>query len=81
MASRRKKNESNKSDWMKIPDNHIRHIWKKADSDDCEEGPSVVAVSPAWYEENGTPICCCGEDMVYDCTEIVAPERGGQKNG
>lgn len=61
--------------WKKIPDARVQHVWKKAEDDDCGEGPETVAVSPSWYEENGTPICFCGEDMVYSHTEILTPNK------
>jgi len=60
--------------WKKIPDNAVRHIWKKCDFDDCGEGPEIAVVSPSWYEENGTPMCGCGEDMEYSHTEIKIPD-------
>ena len=62
-----------KYDWKKIPDAHVQHVWKKAEDDDCGEGPKTVVVPPSWYEENGTPTCFCGEDMVYSHTEILTP--------
>lgn len=64
--------------WKKIPDARVQHVWKKAEDDDCGEGPETVAVSPGWYEENGTPICFCGEDMVYSHTEILTPNDKAQ---
>ena len=54
-----------KENWNKIPDNRVRHIWF------CVYEPNSIAVDPDWYEENGTPICGCGEDMVYSHTEIL----------
>ena len=67
-----------KAVWKKIPDARVQHVWKKAEDDDCGEGPETVAVSPDWYEENGTPICFCGEDMVYSHTEILTPNDKAQ---
>ena len=64
--------------WKKIPDARVQHVWKKAGDDDCGEGPETVVVSPSWYEENGTPICFCGEDMVYSHTEILTPNGPDQ---
>ncbi len=72
-----------KYDWKKIPDAHVQHVWKKAEDDDCGEGPKTVVVPPSWYEENGTPTCFCGEDMVYSHTEILTPNAhtsGNHKN-
>lgn len=56
--------------WKKIENNFVRNIWRKAEDDDCGEGLDSVEVSPDWYEQNGTPICCCGQGMVFDRTEI-----------
>jgi hypothetical protein len=61
--------------WKQIPNDKIRHVWKKADGDDCGEGPNIVDVPPDWYECNGTPICFCGKDMVYSRTEILTPQE------
>jgi hypothetical protein len=64
--------------WRKIPDSIVQHVWKKAADDDCGEGPKTVVVPPGWYEENGTPICFCGEDLVYSHTEILTPNDQAQ---
>ena len=66
---------SKKTTWKKIPDNQVNHVWKKSDNDNCGEGPETVDVSPDWYENNGTPICFCGQDMKYSHTEIKVPEH------
>lgn len=51
--------------WEKIPDEKVRAIWK------CEECDKTAIISPDWYTQNGTPMCCdCDEDMVYKHTEI-----------
>ena len=55
--------------WKKIDDSKVTHIWKKA-ADDCGEDFGPVEVSPDWYQNNGTPICTCGQDMEYSHTEI-----------
>lgn len=57
--------------WKRIEDNLIQHVWKKADDDDCEDCHGTVVVPPGWYEDNGTPTCGCGQDMVYSHTEIL----------
>jgi hypothetical protein len=56
--------------WIKIDDSRIRHVWVKDQSDDCGDTCHEVFLSPSFYQENGTPICMCGEDMVYSHTEI-----------
>lgn len=56
--------------WRKIADNKVLHIWKKENDHTCHS-PKEVTVSPNWYQDNGTPICGCGEDMVYSHTEIL----------
>ena len=49
-----------------IADSLVFHIWK--DTDTGEE----IAITPDWYEENGTPITVeTGEDCKYLRTEIV----------
>lgn len=51
--------------WKKIKDEQVRHIWLTDDGDE-------VAVSPDFYESNGTP--CdpeTGEDLSYSHTEIM----------
>lgn len=59
--------------WEKIPDTCVQSVWKKAEDDDCGQGPETVTLPPTWYEENGTPICQCGQDMVYSHTAVRAP--------
>lgn len=61
--------------WIKIPDLHIRHVWIKNKSDDCRQGPDKVKIHPDWYEENGTPQCECGMDMVYKYTEAFVEQK------
>jgi len=61
--------------WTKLPDNRVRHVWKKAEDDECGEGPDTAVVSPDWYAENGTPMCPCGEDMEYSHTEVLMPSN------
>ena len=53
-----------------IDDSNISHTWKKAEDNDCGEGPEQVEVTPDWYQNNGTPTCFCGQDMEYSHTEI-----------
>lgn len=56
--------------WTTIPDSEIRHVWKKADDDDCKDfGP--VEISPEWYQDNGTPSCSCEQDLKYSHTIIL----------
>lgn len=59
--------------WEKISDVRVRHVWQ------CPECDKLTTVSPAFYEEAGTPFCTridrstgmeCGCDMVYVSTEI-----------
>lgn len=57
-------------EWKKVNDIDVQHVWVKDSEDDCGEGPNEVYVSPDWYQENGTPICYCGLDMVYSHTEV-----------
>ena len=54
--------------WKKVEDKKVRHIWK---CQECDK-PITVKLSPTFYEENGTPICDCGEDMSYIKTEILS---------
>ena len=62
--------------WKKVPDACVQHVWKRRADDDCGEEPEDAVVPPTWYEENGTPMCSCGEDMVYSHTEILTPNAG-----
>ena len=51
----------------KIADHKVINIWK-CPEEGCDE---TAEITPDWYEENGTPICCeCDVDMEYDHTEI-----------
>lgn len=61
--------------WITVSENEVRCVWKKSMDDDCGCGPDTVEVSPAWYEEHGTPMCCCGQDLYYRHTLVKFPER------
>lgn len=69
--SNKSKPKKNPPVWTKIPDNKVQHVWKKHPEDDCAEDDCPIIVSPDWYEENGTPMCSCGQDLVYSHTEIL----------
>ena len=64
-----------KTTWIPISDDQVRHIWRKAADDDCIYTPSEIDLPPSWYEENGTPQCACGKDMMYVRTEILKSPR------
>jgi len=59
------------STWVEIKDDCVRHIWKKDCDCKNENGPETAEISPDWYQQNGTPSCGCGRDMVYVRTEIL----------
>jgi hypothetical protein len=48
-----------------IKDANVINIWGSSNDSDIE-----VALTPDWYEENGTPIDDEGDDMIYIRTEI-----------
>jgi len=51
----------------KIADSKVINIWK-CPEEGCDE---TAEVTPDWYEENGTPMCCeCDVDMEYDHAEV-----------
>jgi len=52
--------------WEKVSDSNVRHIWK---CPLCKHG-EPIDLPPNWYQDNGTPLCECGEDMEYLYTEI-----------
>ena len=63
--------KNSQTTWKTIDDSKIRHIWSNPD------GTGEIAISPSFYQENGTPICngmnsdfLEGEDMVYVRTEV-----------
>jgi hypothetical protein len=74
------------TNWLKIPDERIRHVWVRSPDDSCREvydadgywigyreeniESDIQHVSPESYADVGTPICECGEDMVYSHTEV-----------
>jgi len=62
--------KSSDFEWKQVKDIDVRHLWK-CNCDDCDgEHCESVYVSPDFYAENGEPICVCGCDMDYICTEI-----------
>jgi len=58
-----------KENWVVVPDTNVQSYWACNDPD-CKRKGNECAVTPDWYEENGTPVCECGIDMVYLRTEI-----------
>ena len=56
--------------WTNIKDNEVKHIWVKDEDDICDWYAERVEINPDWYQENGTPICSCGIDLVYSHTEV-----------
>lgn len=51
-----------------IADNKIFHIWE------CKRlgclNDKETEIPPTFYQDNGTPICDCGDDMTYVRTEV-----------
>jgi len=48
-----------------IPDEEIVMVWE---CPECKEG---CRVDPTFYQDNGTPMCQCGDDMEYKHTIII----------
>ena len=51
-----------------VSDEHVQHIWE------CKPCELAVTVPPTFYENNGTPLCDCGDDMTYVRTEVDITE-------
>ena len=64
------KKRANTASWIPINEDNVRHVWANPD------GSGEITVSPDWYADNGTPVCCDpdfdGEDMLYVRTEILS---------
>lgn len=58
--------------WKIIQDEKVVHIWVNDLCEDC--AVLVISVHPDWYQENGTPQCECGEDLIYSHTQIQVEE-------
>lgn len=58
--------------WEKISDEKVHHLWRCTD-DECECEHDAAIINPDWYEQNGTPMCECGQDMEYIETEVFIP--------
>ena len=52
-----------------IEDSDVRSIWKCEESE-CDSEEKEVVLDPTYYQDNGTPTCECGEDMIYSHTEV-----------
>ena len=51
--------------WQIIPDNTVQHVWR------CDECDHEFEIPPAWYQQNGTPVCPhCDIDAKYERTEV-----------
>jgi hypothetical protein len=61
----RKKLRQRKRSWQKVKDSQVRMIWLCSNAA-CK--PSIVL--PDFYQQNGTPVCECGDDMKYSHTEV-----------
>lgn len=53
---------------IKIADADILMKWY------CPDCGQQCQVHPDFYQDNGTPLCECGEDMNYCGTEIIMPQ-------
>lgn len=54
--------------WQPIKDRNVVHKWECPNKKDCG---NFTQVGPAWYQNNGTPMCTdCDEDMHYVDTEV-----------
>lgn len=60
-------NETNvEPTWTVVSNKKVRCVWK------CHACLLKEYVSPEWYEDNGTPVCCeCDRDMSYIRTEVA----------
>ena len=57
--------------WLPVKDDDVRNVWV------CPECKDTCEISPDWYQDNGTPMCCeCDDDMEYSHT-IVADCTNG----
>ena len=46
--------------FRQVADHQIQNVWV------CPECEEEVSVTPDWYQDNGTPVCCeCDVDMNY----------------
>ena len=52
-----------------VVDSDVQMTWK-CEEEDCPEGNPEVTVYPTFYQDNGTPMCGCDSDMVYQYTEV-----------
>ena len=59
------------SEWIKVEDDNVRHIWASKCDEDCESHGEEVDISPTFFEDNGEPSCCtCGNVFNYIRTEV-----------
>ena len=60
-----------KSNWQKIPDMRVRHLWR-CGTKGCSEHGKTITVDPSFSANSGLPICAeCGNDLSYHGTEIL----------
>jgi hypothetical protein len=55
-----------------IDDNQVRHVWK-CTAEQCEAHNPLAIIPPTFYQENGEPLCECGEIMEYQGTQVAIP--------
>jgi len=53
----------------RISESKVYLVWKRSQECICED-EEVIRIHPEWLQDNGTPMCNCGNDYVYTHTEI-----------
>jgi hypothetical protein len=61
--------------WKEVPDHAVRHIWK-CTAEDCDHDNQEAIISPDFYQDSGTPVCECDNDMEYICTQVDDLSQG-----
>jgi hypothetical protein len=57
-----------------VADKCVINIWECENKDDAETcgNSETCEITPDWYQNNGTPVCCnCDTDLIYVRTEVV----------
>jgi len=52
------------TEYVEIDDKYIWMVWC------CDNCGETFHVRPDWYQDNGTPVCDCDNDMSYIKTEV-----------
>jgi len=56
--------------FIKVEPGKVIEYWV-CDNKECKN--KMACINPDWHENNGTPVCECGDDMHFHHVEVEMP--------